>query len=116
METFVMNGTDLGADWVMFVIVVLVELCLSLFGLWFNGQIEHTPFLGEGWAWLQVVFGVAVTLAGIALLDLFLDWNAGWIGLLAFAASGWPMVRGARMRQTEASERARKAIQDLRHD
>ncbi len=86
-----MNGSTFGAVSA----VVNILLVLFIFGFLYNRWIESLGAHGEGWSWLQVVGGVFVTLVGTGLLDLFLDWNAFFVGFLAFAASGAPMAYGA---------------------
>src|SRR5262245_64281526 len=91
-------------------VAVNILLVLFLFAYFYNRQITKLGARAEGWAWLQVVIGVFVTLIGIGLLDLLLSWNAFFIGLLAFAASGAPMCLGAYKRHQEAQLRAQKAM------
>jgi len=103
-----MNGMSLGA------VSVVVNILLGLFfwAYFYDRTIARMGVRGEGWAWLQVVFGVFVTLVGIGLLDVLLNWNAFFISLLAFSASGAPMCWGAWKRHQEAEARARKAMQE----
>ena len=84
-----MNGALLGA------FSVLIYGALLIFGWWFNQQVEKWGSDADGFTWLLVVVGTLVTLAGIGLLGLVLDWNAGLLGLSAFAASGFFMCYGA---------------------
>lgn len=84
-----MNGTTSGA------IAAIIFGGLIGFGWWFDGRVEALGTDADGFTWLLVVIGVAVTLLGIGLLDLVLDWNAGLLGLAAFSASGLHMVHGA---------------------
>ncbi len=104
----VMNGSTFGAVSV----AVNILLALFLFGFFYNRWIEGLGARGEGWSWLQVVGGVFVTLIGIGLLDLLLPWNAFFLGLMAFTASGAPMAYGARRRHQDALSRAEKAIKE----
>ncbi len=104
----VMNGSTFGAVSV----VINILLVLFLFAFFYNRKIESLGARGEGWTWLQVVIGVFVTLIGIGLLDVILEWNAFFISLLAFSASGAPMCYGAYKRHQEADARARKAMQE----
>ena len=87
-----MNGMQSGA------LSAVILVGLLAFGYWFNGKIEQAGTDADGFVWLLVVIGTSVTLIGIGLLDLLLDWNAGLIGLTAFAASGFFMCYGAIMR------------------
>lgn len=91
----------------------LILAGLAAFGWWFNRQVERIGADADGFIWLLVVIGNAVTLAGIGLLDLVLDWNAGLIGLLAFAASGLCMVCGAVQRYVT---RRRRLVEMARND
>jgi hypothetical protein len=105
----VMKGIDFGTISVTLNILTM----LLIFAYLYDRKIGNLGARGEGWAWLQVVVGVSVTLIGIGLLDLVLPcWNAGLIGLLAFAVSGAPMCYGAYLRHREAEERAHKAMQE----
>lgn len=103
---------SIGSTFGVVSVVVNVLLVLSVFSYFYDRKIASLGARGEGWAWLQVVGGVFVTLIGIGLLDLVLDWNAFFTSLLAFAASGWPMMRGAYLRYREAMERAEKAAKE----
>ena len=88
-------------------------ILLSIFAIWFNAKIEKLGPTAEGYAWLEVLVGVFVTLIGIGLLDLVLPhWNAFFISLMAFAASGWPMIVGAYNRHREAIGRFLKAMKE----
>jgi hypothetical protein len=101
-----MNGTLSGA------LSVLIFLGLFGFGWWFNRKVEQAGTDADGFVWLLVVIGTSVTLAGIGLLDLLLSWNAGLIGLAAFAASGFFMCYGAIMRYITL----RRRLKDLAKD
>jgi len=87
-----MNGMQSGA------LSAVILVGLLAFGYWFNRKVERLGSDADGFTWLLVVIGTSVTLIGIGLLDLLLDWNAGLIGLTAFAASGFFMCYGAIMR------------------
>ena len=89
-----------------------ILIALLIFSYFYDRQIGSMGAKAEGWAWLQVVIGVFVTLIGIGLLDLVLPWNAFFIGLLAFSASGAPMSWGAYQRYLEAKARAEKAAKE----
>jgi len=103
-----MIGIDLGK--LLDVLIVLWALLTTSY--FYNRKITDTGNKLEGWDWLLVVIGVSYTLIAIGLLDLFLDWNAFFIGLLAFGVSGFPMMDGARRRHSETMSRARKAINE----
>lgn len=102
-----MNGLILGT-----VSVLLVLFFLTAFAVWLNWKIEQLGTKAEGWTWVFVVAGVFVTLCGMGLLDLFLNWNAFFVGLLAFGFSGGPMIFGNVSRFLESLERVRKAVED----
>ena len=70
---------------------------LLAFGFWFDRYVTRAEAAGhdEGYTWLYVVIGCAVTVLATGLIDLFFDWNAGLTSLLCFAASGTPMIFGA---------------------
>lgn len=99
METFVLNGMQSG------VISAAILLGLLFFGYWFDGQVEQWGADAEGFTWLLVVVGNSVTLLGIGMLDLVLEWNAGLIGLAAFAASGFFVALGSIRRYVELRRR-----------
>lgn len=87
-----MNGTLSGA------LAAVIFGGLFTFGWWFNRKVESLGTDADGFVWLLVVIGTLVTLLGIGLLDLLVEWNAGLLGLAAFAASGFFMCYGAIMR------------------
>lgn len=91
-------------------VTLLILLVLLITSILYNKWIEKVGALAEGWSWLLVVIGVSYTLIAIGLLDLVLDWNAGFIGLLAFAVSGFPMAYGGIQRYLDMQRRAQKAI------
>lgn len=100
------------------------------FGLWYDRQVYRWDVQGyhDGYLSLIVALGVLVTIIGIALLDLVLPWNAGAIALVAFTASGLPMVAGSIRRHVAAERRvleqtardaiamAKEALHVLRED
>jgi hypothetical protein len=92
--------------------VIAILGSLSLLSLFFNSRIERAGNSIEGMSWLLVVIGVSYTLAGLGLLDVFLNWNAGFEGVLAFSASGWPMVLGAYKRHSDMISRTMKAAKE----
>lgn len=79
------------------------------FGVWYDRQVTRWEESGyhDGYLSFIVALGVAVTIGGIAILDLVLTtWNAGFTALLAFAASGLPMIAGSVKRHISARRRA----------
>lgn len=103
-----MNGIEYGTVSV----VMNILFGLFFFAYFFNRWIERIGHRAEGWTWLQVVIGVVVTQAGVGLLDVALGWNAFYLGLIAYTASGLPMISGAAGRHFDARERARQAMQE----
>lgn len=104
-----MNGTGLGD--VLGVVFVLV--LLALFGYFYDREITRLGNQIEGFVWLSVVIGVFVTLIAMGILDVLLNWNSFFIGFIAYAASGSPMVCGAIIRFLDERDRARKAALDV---
>lgn len=102
------NGSTFGT--VSAVLNVLFLLLITSY--FFNRRIEVAGSGAEGWSWLLVVIGVSYTQLAIGLLDKILDWNAFFIGMLAYAVSGFPMMYGAYMRYQEMQGRARKALNE----
>ena len=100
-----MIGIDLGKV----LGVLIVSWVLFTTSYIFDRKITDLGNKLEGYDWLLVVIGVSYTLVAIGILDIFLDWNAFFIGALAFAVSGIPMMHGAQQRNNEAQARARKA-------
>ncbi|MBI5933297.1 MAG: hypothetical protein HY867_06280 [Chloroflexi bacterium] len=98
-----MNGTQSG------IYSAVILFALLAFGWFYNRKVEQAGVDADGFTWLLVVIGCAVTIVGIGLLDLFLDWNAGLISLSAFAASGFFMCVGAILRYI----RQRRRLRDL---
>lgn len=90
----------------------LILLALLGFGWCFDARVEQAGDDADGFTWLLVVIGCSVTLVGIGLLDLFLNWNAGLIGLMAFAASGFFMCYGAIMRYIKMRRRLKDLIKN----
>lgn len=103
-----MNGMQSGEVSV----VANILFGLFFFAYFFNRWIERVGHRAEGWTWLQVAAGVLVTQAGVGLLDIVLGWNAFFLGLMAYTASGLPMISGAVGRYLDGRERARKAMQE----
>lgn len=114
-----MNGMGIGAyrdangnEWGTVLGVLFVLLALFVFGFLFNRWIAKMGNKIEGFVWLEVVIGSMVTLIGMGALDQLLGWNAFFIGCLAYAASGSPMIWGAVVRFIDEQNRARKAAAD----
>lgn len=87
-------------------IQVLSLLFLTAFGLAYNLYIAHLEKKGvEGETWLWVVIGVGVTVCASGFV-------IGWINVLwllaLFAASGLPMMIGARNRYQKKLKRLAK--------
>lgn len=104
-----MNGNDLGT--VLGTVSILITL--FVFGRIYNQWIEKLGNKIEGFVWLTVVFGVVITQAFVGALDVMLDWNAFFLGMMAYAASGTWMVAGAIIRYLDDRDRARKAARDV---
>lgn len=101
-----MNGIQSG------LIAVFIHVALIAFGWRFNQYVETLRDDADGFTWLLVVIGSAVTIAGIGLLDLVLDWNAGLISFSAFASSGLFMSYGAVNRYITARRRLKRMAHD----
>lgn len=101
-----MNGTQSGF------IAAILFLGLIAFGWKFNRYVESLKDDADGFTWLLVVIGSFVTIVGVGLLDLVVDWNAGLISLAAFASSGLFMAYGAIQRYITA----RRRLKGLAHD
>ena len=93
-------------------VIINILLFLLIFGYYYNKKVNELGHRAEGWVWLEDVIGVIVTQLGIGLLDIILDWNAFFIGMMAYTASGLPMIVGAFARYLEDRERARKAMHE----
>ena len=106
MDLGFMNGQAFGR----FSAVLNILFLLLIISYFFNRAIEKAGNHAEGWDWLLVVIGVTYTQAAIGLLDTILNWNAFFLGVLAYSVSGFPMINGAYMRHKEMQGRARKAI------
>jgi heme A synthase len=103
-----MNGFDYG----QLSVITNIWLVLFIFGYFYNMKVNQLGHRAEGWVWLEVVIGVIVTQIGIGCLDVVLNWNAFYLGILAYTASGLPMIAGAVKRYLEDHERARKAMHE----
>lgn len=88
--------------------LVNVFLCLFIFGLGYNWMVSRLGRKLEGYMSLVVALGVMVTLVGVLLLSP----GAALICLLAFAATGLPMIFGSIVRYITRRESSRSAIID----
>lgn len=82
-----MIGCTPVVDWRL---IGAVAFGLFGFGVGYNALIHALGERKEGYTSLLVVAGVLITLGGVALIH----WQAAALALLAFAASGLPMVVG----------------------
>jgi len=89
-----------------------VLLGLFVFSYLFDQQITKAGTRAEGRTWQLVVIGVFYTQVAIGLLDLIWDWNAFWLGMLAYSVSGFPMIYGAYMRNKDMQKRADEALKE----
>lgn len=96
---------EIGAD---FGTILAVFLALVLFGIGYNSLVAWLERKGytEGYLSLIVAFGVAVTLAGVAILSI----QAALITLGAFIASGTPMIIGSIVRYLRKREEMKRSI------
>jgi vacuolar-type H+-ATPase subunit I/STV1 len=93
--------------------VVNVMLGLFIFGLGYNWAVSRLGRKLEGYMSLVVAMGVMVTLVGVLLLSP----GAALICVLAFAATGLPMIFGSIVRYITRRESSRSAIIDeVEHD
>lgn len=96
---------EIGAD---FGVISAVLMGLFLFGIGYNSLVAWLERKGytEGYLSLIVAFGVAVTLAGVAILSI----QAALITLGAFIASGTPMIIGSIVRYLRKREEMKRSI------
>ncbi|MEZ0396804.1 MAG: hypothetical protein ABWK53_10305 [Anaerolineales bacterium] len=89
-------------------VILAVFFGLMLFGIGYNALVAWLERKGytEGFLSLVVALGVAVTLAGVAVLSI----QAALLTLGAFVASGTPMIVGSIVRYLQKREEAKKAI------
>lgn len=111
-----MDRFGIETGWSSALFAALVLGGLFLFGRFYNQKLEQLGDKTEGFTWLEVVIGVFVTLCGLGLLDLLLPFNAFFLGLLAFAASGTPMALGSWKRYTDLRERFQRLQKALNDD
>ncbi len=95
--------------------ILSVLIGLFIFGLAFNWFVSraHARKLTEGYTALLVVFGTLVTIGGIHVLSLFWQAPPALLAIVAFTASGTPMVIGDIYRYLQMRERERKEMRDL---
>lgn len=91
-------GVETGTNWDA---VPVVALGLLLFGIGYNVLIHalHRRGLNEGYVWLEVVVGVAVTLAAASFV---VGWQIAAALFLLFAASGVAPALGDMYRYVKA--------------
>jgi len=102
------NGIGYEAEIACFLILA----GLLVFGIYFDHIVDKLGNKQEGFTSLLVVIGVFVTIIGAGLLNVFIWWNSFFIDLIAFAASGTPMIVGSIVRYMVERERVRKALHD----
>lgn len=87
---------------------------LVLFGMIYNMLIGWAARHGytEGYLSLVVATGVSITLIAVSLVDL----QAALLTLIAFIASGTPMIIGSMVRYIKARDAAKRAIKAEVHD
>lgn len=96
-----MGECGLGMDWVR---IGVVSGTLLVLGVVYNAVVSWMECNGydEGYTALLVVFGVAFTLVGIAVLC----WQCALVAFWGFAASGLPMFVGSWWRHVQARRRS----------
>lgn len=110
MDHATINGTATG--------VIAVVIGLAMFGYFYNQAVDRYKPHGylEPYTSLWVAAGVLVTLAGLAILDLLVDWNAGIQAVVCFTASGFPMIVGDGKRYVKSIQRERERMRHDDHD
>jgi heme A synthase len=103
-----LNGITFGKLSATLNILFMLLILSYALNLW----IDKTGNRAEGMDWILVVIGVFYTQLAVGLLDTFLNWNAFWLGMLAYSVSGFPMVWGAHMRHEEMLRRFDKALKE----
>lgn len=90
--------------------IMAVLFGLILFGIGYNAFVAWLEQRGytEGYLSLIVSFGVAMTLVGVAILSI----QAALLALVAFAATGTPMIIGSIARYLKARDEAKRAMLD----
>lgn len=89
-------------------LILAVYLGLILFGVGYNALVSWLDREGyvEGYLAFIVAIGVAVSLAGVALLS----WQAALLALGAFTASGIPMIIGSVSRYVKRRRAAQQTL------
>ena len=98
-----MIGACFAVDWR---VLSAVLFALLMFGVVFNNWVGHLGDKKEGYTALLVVIGVGMTLIGVAIVS----WQSALLVLVAFAASGTPMIAGDIYRAVRAREEAKQRI------
>jgi divalent metal cation (Fe/Co/Zn/Cd) transporter len=90
--------------------LLAVILGLALFGIAYNALVAwmERHHYTEGFLSLIVALGVMGTLIGLA----FLNAKAALLALLAFGATGIPMIVGSIVRYIQARDAAKQALRD----
>jgi hypothetical protein len=93
-----------------FLVYALVFGLLLAFGIGYNVFVAYLErkHLEEGYVSLLVVFGVLVTLVGVAIINQM----SALLALLAFSASGTPMIVGSLIRYALARQKANETLRD----
>ncbi len=91
-------------------VITAVLLGLLLFGIGYNALVAWLERRGytEGYLSLIVALGVAMTLAGVAVLSI----QAALLALGAFCATGTPMIIGSITRYLKARDEAKRVMLD----
>lgn len=108
MDLRFMNGHSFGT----FSATLNILFLLLIISYFFDRAITKAGNRAEGWDWALVVVGVTYTQLAIGLLDTILNWNAFFLGTLAYGVSGFPMIYGAYTRHKEMRGRADKALNE----
>jgi hypothetical protein len=97
-------GSELGA-------IAVTAVFLFGFGIGYNWLVLQVSRKGysEGYTWLLVVVGVAVT---VAAAGFTIGWTAVLLLLIYFAASGLPMALGDIWRKVQAEAVERRERDD----
>lgn len=98
-----MIGATSAVDWRL---IGAVLAGLVMFGVAYNAWMTKLGDAKEGYVALLVAGGCAVTLAGVAFVDL----RAAILTLACFAASGVPMIVGDIRRYVDRREAAKRKM------
>lgn len=99
-----MSGTSTAVDWRL---IGAILVGLFFFGVAYDQLMARLEARKDDFVAFMVVFGVLVTLGGVALVD----WQGALLALGMFAASGLPMIVGSMARSMRKRERE---LQELR--